>query len=273
MKNLPAPAYRRRVWLGTFGGVLVLAAIWLAVSYEFKHFYEALVVGLAVLQGAALGAAVSRRTYLISFAVFLLLGLFGDLFGGVFLTRLWHYNYAHAWEYLPLYLIVYPVAGIVMFQSYALVRRLFTAKWEPTAKPAGKRQLVVLILATALLLLLTIWWMIADSVALLSFNIAYITLLFAALFAYIARLQGKSSLVDDLRENPVAVGASLLAATYLNLLLHELPNTKAWEWVYSGVPWQGVQLLHIPIAVFPGWIALAVLPAAFLYAVRDRNTL
>ncbi len=272
MKIRQKSARRGRALLGAASICLLLAAIVLAVGYEYKHFYEFLVGGLAGLQGALLWGAVSKRTYIISFAAFLLLGVLGDLFFGIFLTELWRYNYAHVWEYLPLYLWVYPVAGICMFQSYLLVRRLFKNAPLPAGKADEGRQTVILAAAAVPLVPLTVWLAISDSLAVLAVHFIYITSLFVAFFGYLSHRRGKASLVDDLFKNPLAVAASLVAATYLNLLLHELPNTRAWEWVYAGVPWQTVQILHIPVAVFPGWLALSLLPVAWFYAVGEKDS-
>lgn len=272
MKTILSGEHRLRTLLAAAGCALLATALLLAVLGEYKHFYELLVGGLVALQGAVLGRTISWRTYLVSFVAFLFLGILGDLFFGVFLTKLWYYNFTYWWEYVPLYIWAYPIAGIAMFQSYVLMRRLFKNVGAPTAKKhVSKRQLLVLGTAAVLLLPLTMWLAATGNVAVQIIHFIYITLLFVALFSYAAHVQGKHSLIDDLFKNPVAVGTSLLVITYGNLLLQELPNTRAWEWVYAGAPWQSVQLLHIPIVAFGGWLALSLVPVAWFYVVRDKE--
>lgn len=272
LSNRNPPHQRLRVGLAIISIAFFIIALYLAVAHHYAHFYELLVGGLAGLLASILGSSISKRTYLLCFVLFLALGLVGDLFFGLFVTKLWYYNFAETWEYLPLYIWVYPLAGIVMFQSYVLVRRLFNNPLRPKTKRTTQRlHFIALSVATAILIPSTLWWATNGSMTLLTLNFTLITVAFVSGLGLIAYARGNASFTDDLLQNPKAVIISVLVATYGNLALHEFPNTQAWEWVYTNLPWQSTQLLQIPIAVYPGWLALGILPVAVFYAVRDTK--
>ncbi len=60
---------------------------------------------------------------------------------------------------------------------------------------------------------------------------------------------------------------SVIAATLLNALTHELPNTFAWEWRYA-IPYVTLEILQINVVVIVGWIILVAVPLGAQRIVR-----
>lgn len=52
---------------------------------------------------------------------------------------------------------------------------------------------------------------------------------------------------------------TIIIATLINALLHELPNLFAWEWKYT-IPYITVEILQINIVVIVGWAILIAVP-------------
>lgn len=52
---------------------------------------------------------------------------------------------------------------------------------------------------------------------------------------------------------------SIILATIINAFIHELPNTFAWEWIYT-IPFITFNFLRINIIVIIGWVILIVVP-------------
>ena len=51
--------------------------------------------------------------------------------------------------------------------------------------------------------------------------------------------------------------AIITIATFANAFLHEIPNTFAWEWVYT-IPYVTFEILQINIVVILGWVILII---------------
>src|SRR3990167_3571848 len=104
------------------GFLLLDLSILLAYKFHYKHFYEILVAGLFLIFYALDRRYILTPNYVRMYTRFIKAGIIGDLVLGLSLTRLWHYNYNSFFDYLSLYLVVYPVAGIVMVQSFIYLK-------------------------------------------------------------------------------------------------------------------------------------------------------
>jgi hypothetical protein len=52
----------------------------------------------------------------------------------------------------------------------------------------------------------------------------------------------------------------LLASIPLNALVHELPNTYAWEWRYENLPFTSMTIFGVPLVILTvGWTYLTML--------------
>ncbi len=250
------------------GTVLVIGAIILAEVYQFKHFYEILLVGLTMLVGSALTAKeIDRLLYYKLFLLFVPVGFILDYVLGISVTHLWFYNYTNIYEYWLLYLLVYPLGGIVMLQSYLLFRKYIRV--APVSKLlAGVG--VVFYLAVTYIIATTTYYSWPNAKLSMVGTLGCFCVLGIAVFNVWSEIRHKKSYARELFTRFVPVMAATLCATYVNAFLHELPNVVARQWVY--LPTSGttldVMILGIPFLVLVAWVFLTLLPVSLYYVLK-----
>jgi hypothetical protein len=55
------------------------------------------------------------------------------------------------------------------------------------------------------------------------------------------------------------MASAVILTTLINAFIHEIPNTFAWEWVYT-IPYITIEIFQINIVVIVGWIILVAVP-------------
>jgi len=89
-------------------------------------------------------------------------------------------------------------------------------------------------------------------------------------FNYESEKVDKSYLHYLLKEPKLYIFITLLTA-YVNVFIHEFPNTFAKQWTYQNFPFNDILILNIPITVFfVGWVALAIIPISVYYYVLSK---
>lgn len=258
----------RIIILITGFGIFLFSFI-LAFQYRFNHFYEFTLIGLFLILTYFLKTNLfSRKEAIVIYIIFIFIGLFVDLLSQFF--KLWHYSYQDLWEYIPLYILIYPLGGIVMLQSYILLLKKIKRPKIPKKIP-----ITILWAFTVLCLSLFI------SVSLLFNKIDFsqwrllfmitLILLGGSVVNLISELLHKKSYLRDLIELPVATLVITLIVTYVNAFIHEYPNVFDKQWIYmvqSSTLLDKV-ILGVPIIVWIGWIALSIGPLAFYYLLHD----
>jgi len=56
-----------------------------------------------------------------------------------------------------------------------------------------------------------------------------------------------------------SLASAMILTTLINAFIHEIPNTFAWEWVYT-IPYVRFEILRINIVVIIGWVILVSVP-------------
>ena len=74
---------------------------------------------------------IATRTYAYMYLAFVVGGFIADYIMGIHMAGLWHYPAFHGLDYTPLYLLGYPLAGIVMVQLYDTIARTLTRRSGP----------------------------------------------------------------------------------------------------------------------------------------------
>jgi hypothetical protein len=255
------------------GFALVVASTLLARFAHFRHFYEFLLPGIFLVLRALLGARIPKQIYVHLYVIFIVAGLIGDLIMGIDITKLWHYNYSSIGDYIVLYAMSYPLAGIVMVQSYVLIKRRFLKIRDIKSKHplVGIKQYWVLIACLAIVLalisgaatthptpaLLSSFYLVASFIAFL-------------LLSVISQAHGHMTVIEDLHHHPIKIVLGLLLAIYINAFIQEVPNTYAKEWVYTNYPLSSIHIVGIPLIMLIGWPVLLFVPVAAYYYIRPN---
>ncbi len=266
----------------TAGIGLLSASVILAFAFEFKHFYELLLLGQLLILLPLAKPQLSLRFLIILYASFTALGLFADFILALNLTNLWRYHYTALWEYFLLYLLIYPVAGFVMLFSYWAARdRLNFKSLTSTSK---KSQLLSLQVTGLLsfLAIISFFWLLLFGDTLNQALVNTLFFIFVAIFGFFAvsfltELRNSPSLVRHFLENPFKIGLAVFAVTYLNLILHEYPNLFAGQWQYFILTntFLDNRLLSLPFIIWLAWPALLLAPLSTCYLLKsfvDKNS-
>ena len=186
----------------------------------------------------------------------------GDTFG--LTIHLWFYPYYHGAGLLWVYFVLYPFGGLAVLELVYALGALLNERLTFREQPLTRYHHIVdtgediLFLFLSLLILLGA---VGEPVT-FSFVVA-VTCIWYALVLLKLRLHLK---------NPGHYTFVLLLGTLLSLLLHEIPNASAREWVYWSGPFLGSTFLGLPLFVFLGWYALTLVPLRlWIYLVRHPD--
>lgn len=210
------------------------------------------------------------------YLMFIPLGLVGDLFLGLYLIELWYYNYSLLIEYIFLYLWIYPVGGIVMVQSYIYLTNAFNSKKILTPNPPPKIDTAKILKSCIIFLFLSLLVAVLGNI----FDIKYYLQLFfvtnsiflTLLINYVSEKINSKSLIRDIFNRPKLTAIAFIGGTYINAIFHELPNTHAWQWVYTNIPLSSISIFKVPVFVFLGWPILMLVPLSLYYLSSSSHS-
>lgn len=263
-----AKSYSHLEWIGFF---LVDVALLLAFAIQYKHYYEILVLGFALMLYELDRRYLFFPQYFRLYVILLKAGLIGDLVLGIGLG-LWHYNFEHLYEYIFLYGVEYPVAGVVMVQSYIFASKLLKRRKQvrrllPLA--VYKQGIAILGLCSLVSAGLALTPRFYEVFSLVFYASIALTALF--LLSYVSRVRGNDNLLEELHSNPLKTLLVLFVVTYFFAFVHEVSNSVAQQWTYSAFSYAHMQLWGIPLIILPFWPLLVLLPvAAYYYVVPSR---
>ncbi|MBI3983890.1 hypothetical protein HY346_01175 [Candidatus Microgenomates bacterium] len=251
-----------------FGAGLVGTGVLLAIVFQYSHFYEFLLIGLALLLTRVPNELQSWRSYSLLYLGFLAAGVVLDLALGLLISGLWQYNYQSDLEYIWLYGLVYPLGGYVMLQSFLLGKLLL--KLQPS-KPNRSLPWLAPVTALVALVTLAIGIFMIGTAATTAWRIGFVIMAALAgilITNWMAQTIGRRSFVAELLDHPLALLLTVAGAAYANFLVHELPNLVAHQWVYGvpdGLP--STPILGIPLLLFSLWPLLVLAPVSSYYLV------
>lgn len=250
------------------GLVLIFISLYLAFVQSYNHFYEPMLLGLFLILYPATKDKFNRNIYLKLYLCFFLMALFADLLIGVALAELWHYTYSFIFEYILLYLWVYPLGGLVMVQSFLLF-------YQTTSNSRRRINLFRLkfgiwlsgIMMLVLFLFKPLFQLNYFS-PLLGF---FMCLCLFCIINFFAEKTRQISLLRLLMDKPKQIVVAILSGTYLNAFLHEYPNLFARQWIYSSNwPFEGVTVLGTPISILIAWVFLMIGPVSAYFLVASK---
>lgn len=252
------------------GSALCIYAFYLAFVVRFNHFYEFLLIGLVlVLYPLVPTSRMPGRLYGFLYGIFFLGGLIADLLLGLTVANLWYYTYSTVFEYLTLYLLIYPLGGIVMVQTFLILEYMLVQKPGSAFSPRKPVKMFMFFFFG-----LVVFLVFAETVVDLAFFgfWLYFAVTFTVLFLvnYMSERLSGDSFVRRVAKNPGRYALVVFAAAYTQAFIHEFPNVFAEQWVYQGWPFP-VGVFSIPVVVFfLGWFALTVIPVSVYYLVVAR---
>lgn len=254
------------------GVLVVVLAIILAVTIRFGHFYEVLLLGQFIALCSLPGSRLYRQAYTRLYLVFIGSGVIADLVMGRYIGRFWRYDHFGPADYAVLYAFTYPVAGIVMVQSFLAARDLLP---KMKGRPGRSRALsarhyaaVIALLAPALAGTF-VEGVVSHNQNLMALAYILAVLLASLVMSLVTALNNHRTLIDDVHGRSLGMLAAFFAAAYFNAFLHEIPNTFAHEWTYTNYPWPAVHIFSIPVLILIGWPLLLVFPLSVYYWVRS----
>ncbi len=259
-------------YLGLVGLVTAIVSVVLAVYIKFDHFYEYLLFSLFLVLYAIGGQRIGRRIYTYMYLAFAGSGFVGDYIMGVHQAKLWHYTSFHGLNLAILYVVAYPLAGIVMVQSYDVILHTLSRKADPDKITSllGVRYHALLFIVLFAAFIGTTARAIADPIPAKSV-LSYVSaaLLAAATLSLMTARRHHPTLLDVIRHSPNTTLFAMIVATYGNAFLHEFPNTYAHEWVYTNYPLPGMHVFNIPLVILIGWPLLLFFPLSVYYLLRE----
>jgi hypothetical protein len=262
-------------WLLVLPGIAItLGAATVAFLFEFKHFYEFLLLGMLIVLIPFFPKEVfSAKRLLKAWALFFLVGIVVDLLLGLLIMKGWYYNYSAFWEYALLYVWAYPAGGLVLVLSYLLSKKLFNIR----IREDQRFDIRIFWACSALLGIASLALIFAKDLFLFGarnylFGTTVICF-FIALSAPMAQLVGRNSWVREAVLNPLPILLATCTSTLVNLLLHELPNVAARQWMYvvTTGTFLDSPLLGVPLMLWLWWPFLTVGAVTIYYRTAKTS--
>jgi len=198
--------------------------------------------------------------------------LFFDYFVELHIAHLWYYSYTAPWEYAVLYFFIYPAGTIVMIASYLIGRSYFLKNQKIFQVPESVYWLFVVLAVAMLICGLLVPATTPHAAKAMLLTLAAVLMVWVPAQVFAERWHGVSY-IHDLIGNPTKCLALTGLATYLNMILHEYPNTYAHEWTYAihTGTFLDTPILGIALLVWLGWPALVIAPVSFYYLITGQK--
>lgn len=250
------------------GFILFLLSLVLAFYFRYNHFYEVTLVGLFLILFSQMKTKLfGPREFVFTYILYFFFGLLLDLFSQFF--GFWKYSYISLLEYLSLFLIIYPLGGVVMLQSFFFVKEKTNFKFKN--RNLSRKKIFLLPFIIYLVVLFIILLTSAEPFLKLGLFIMASLIIIPLIICDIASDRFyKKSFFRDLMENLVPIAIIVFLATYINAFIHEVPNTFATQWIYT-IETNSIldlPILGIPLIVWLGWLVLTIGPVIMYYFIH-----
>ncbi len=262
MKNLN----KLQTLLGT---LLLFLSFYLSFIIHYNHFYEVMLLGIFLILYPFTKNKFNLNIYFKLYLFFFLItGLLADLIFGVLLGEVWYYNYNSIFEYILLYLFIYPFGGLVMIKSFLIFYKDKT--YSKVKIPLN--YLKIGSLASFLILILFLLLKYLYNVKYSGFFLASFIWIFLFFYLnYLCEGQNRTSFIRILINNPKRTIFAILLGTYINAILHEFPNLYSNQWVYQNIIFENISLFGIPVIVLVGWLALTIVPVSAYFLLFNKE--
>jgi hypothetical protein len=160
-------------------------------------------------------------------------------------NNLWFYPFYRGWWFFWVYLVLYPFAGLALLELFYFLAGFFGEKLVFRQLQSSRGHTFLDVVESILLLTLIalfVWGGAGNASALVPvFVVALLWMVFATtkLVCHIA--------------HPTHIVLVAVLSGCIAVLLHELPNTAAFEWVYLEAPMLMISVFGLPLFVWFGW--------------------
>ncbi len=275
-------------WSLIIGSLSFIGSIILAVFLKHPHFYTIFAGGSWLIfdylnwrwnKKSLLAYFLSRKRHKLFFGFFILATFFCflvDYLYGVKLARMWDWVDYHWYHYLEMYLFMNAFYILSMHELFSLIysrlalvlsdRNLF--HWQVNSRTQRKIY-QLLVLCGVLFLLSPLYSFFLKTEYLLEYVmiLPFLGMLFIA-DGFSGLLGGKLILADIIKVNFLKI-LSFILTVIVAASATEALNLFAHEWVYLKMPFQSVQILGVPVAVFIGWLPLVVGVIAVINFIKN----
>lgn len=272
---------------GIIGGLVAVAGVARAVFWHDPYWYSYFTIGSFVLFDRTSAALTGESTLrhlrtgkwqfvLLLYVAFVLGTLVVDVCYGRMFSQMWRYpHYGLRDEIIHVILIGYPFAFLSVIEMTAILAHVWPGEkaWLPgisgeSWSSARGRRLVgtplAFIAAGAGAFPVVNYFFLGNAYVHDAMVICVVPCAF--LFDAIALARGQRSVIGAALSGRYREVMIVVAAVLFSAVLHELPNTFAWEWVYRNFPFTSLEILHVHVLVYcPGWLFLVLFPLS-LYA-------
>ncbi|MDO8524749.1 MAG: hypothetical protein Q7R99_03950 [bacterium] len=261
--------------LAVFGLILVIFSYILAIK-KFHYFYTILVVGNFLVYNSLY--YLLNKKYLLKLSSWLKFyvalipgGIIADMFMGRILSSLHYYPFYGPINYLIIYLIIYPLGGLILVYCYSLIKNLFkNYKEKKISLNSTKNILIVGLFVSLFLIPITLIY--KESLPSFGFWIfTWITFAILFLMNLTNLFISKNCLIKEITSLNRPAILSILFTMFFNGFLHELPNTFAWEWVYCKNCFPvNTAILQIPLWVITlGWLGMTIILVSYFQLLKN----
>lgn len=243
---------------------------------NFHYFYLILVIGNFLVYNS-LYYLLNKKYLLnlkswIKFYIALIPGgIIADMFMGRILSSLHYYPFYGSINYLILFLIIYPLGGIILVYCYSLIKGLFKNHKEKEVRLSLARNILIIGLFVSLFLI-PITLVYKESISFFGFWIfTWITLTILFLINLINFFISKNCLIKEIISLKWPAVSSVIITMFFNGFLHEIPNTFAWEWIYCKNCFPtNIMLLQIPLWVITlGWLGMTIILVSYFQLLKN----
>lgn len=257
-------------FLATIGWLVFIFA-----AFSGFHFWYG---GFAIFLWLALGAInyrhdtslwllKNRFKNFFTFYVFLVIfSVYADLIIGQMIAHLWYYpHYALLEDWVRLYIILYPFAGLAVLELTYFLVGLFNERLVIHLKVESFFHKIIDKLDIILLSLIVFLPVIqlVSSVELRK-PLVYMSIL----WILVTTIKFKYHIKHWLHFFVIFVATLLIS-----VFLHEIPNVGVFEWKYNKAPILNHEFLGVPLWVIIGWYVLVVLMLRFwmFFVLKKRK--
>jgi hypothetical protein len=165
------------------------------------------------------------------FIFLLVLGFFADYIVGQKLTGLWNYPaYGSMWDWIRLYVIVYPIGGLAVIELIYFLGSILNEKFTLITPVHPPLVDTLERLIDGILIVIILMYFISKVLIPIP-HIRGVLVLLLLLWTAIATVKFKYHIRHWLH------WVSILVVTlFMSVFLHELPNTAVYEWRYYNAP-------------------------------------
>lgn len=249
---------------------LVATLAWLSFIFAafkgFVEWYAGFVIFFWISLGilnfrhqTSLWLVKNRPHSFIRYFIFLfILGFFADYVLGQKLANLWSYPlYDSSWDWIRLYLIVYPFGGLTVIELIyflgSILKEKFVLRVPAVTPVADKLSSIV----DGLLIGVLVLYLISTFVVRIP-NLRFMLFSLLLCWVVIMTIKLRYHLQHGLQWIVI-----LFITLFMSLFLHEIPNTAVYEWRYHQAPFLNQAIFDVPLWVFFGWYLLILLMLRF----------